>query len=193
MERQLSATMTKADGGGPSRRFNVVASTGALDRDRDRISPGAWDLLGYRRNPAVFANHDHQSLPVARALDPRIEDGRLVTTIEFPPPGISAAADEVHDLVASGFLRGVSVGFKPSGGTPNLHGGLDYDKAELLEISLVGIPSNPESLVVGPAKALATKALAARIKGGGNPTGYGATTGPEHARGTGDPTRDPCG
>jgi len=191
----VRATINKLDShAGSGRRFAVTASTGTLDRDQDRIPPDAWDLTHYRQNPVVFANHQSQSLPVGRALNPRIDNGRLVTTIEFPPAGVSAAADEVHDLVASGFLRGVSVGFKPVGpALLNEYGGRDYTRAELLEISLVGIPSNADSLVLGPAKGLALveqAALATVTRALKGPTGYGDAVGPDHSRGTGDPTRD---
>ena len=48
------------------RQVETIASTGALDREHDRILPTAWQLDTYRRNPVVLWSHDHRLPPIAR-------------------------------------------------------------------------------------------------------------------------------
>jgi HK97 family phage prohead protease len=129
-----------------------VASTEGLDRDRDTIRASGWKLDGFMRNPVILLGHDHAAPPVARAVDVDVRDGQLMVEIEFPPEGVYPAADMARSLVEQGFLRGASVGFKPLRSKPNDHGGKDYLEAELLEVSLVGIPSNPAALLAAKSR-----------------------------------------
>jgi hypothetical protein len=85
-------------------------------------------------------------------VDVDVRDGQLVVEIEFPPEGVYPAADTARTLVEQGFLRGASVGFNALRARPNDHGGKDYLEAELLEVSLVGIPSNPSALLAAKAR-----------------------------------------
>src|SRR5262249_37239225 len=118
---------------GGDRAFDVVCSTPDIDADSDRLFGTSWDLSRFRQNPVVLLGHNHGSLPVAQMENIRVEGGCLRGKIQFPPAGVSPRADEVHDLMAGGFVRGVSVGFRPKKSTPNAHGGVDYDSVELLE------------------------------------------------------------
>lgn len=130
------------------RRIRVIASTAREDREGDIIEVAGWDLSAFRRNPVVLFQHD-ASKPIGRCIDIGVLNGRLEATVEFPPSGTSELADEVHGLVRHGAVSAVSVGFLPRETTPNRNGwGLRITKAELLELSLVSIPANPDCLVV---------------------------------------------
>jgi HK97 family phage prohead protease len=130
-----------------ARTFRFVASTGTLDRDGDILDPDGWRLDAFRRNPVILVAHESRSLPVARAAYVGVVDGQLVLDVEFPPAGTTRVADEVFNLVREGFLRAVSVGFVPDDWEPLVGGGRRYTSMELLEVSLVPIPANPEALL----------------------------------------------
>ena len=90
-----------------------------------------------------------QNLPIARASRPWVEGGEVTTDVEFPPRGIHPQADQIHDLVAAGFLTDCSVGFRPGEYRDNAHGGKHFTRGhELFELSVVAIGSNRNASVV---------------------------------------------
>ena len=96
-----------------------------------------------------MASHDPtQPIGNAKAV---IRNGRVEALIDFAPAGISAKADEYCGLAKAGVLRAVSVGFDPIEFKPNKAGGLDYDKWELMELSLVAVPANPGARIIARA------------------------------------------
>ncbi len=134
-----------------ARRLTFKVSTGALDRDRDRIDPAGWDLTAYRKNPVILWAHNYNELPVAKAVDVGPWGGALLATAEFARHEF---AETVLDLYTNGFLNAVSVGFIPHEQVPNDEGGWNVGKAELLEFSCVPVPANSEALRVLSAKGI---------------------------------------
>ncbi len=156
--RKVVPVQVKAIG---DRQVETIASTASLDRENDRILASAWRLDAYRRSPVVLWGHDYSMPPVARSLNVRVVGDALRTVDEFPPRGIYPLADTVHDLVKAGFINAKSVGFRPLRWQPNDEGGRNYTDVELLESSYVGVPANPEALVVARSKGLDRARLAA--------------------------------
>ena len=131
------------------RQIMVVASDPTLDRTKDVMRPEGCILDNYHENNIVLANHDPtQPIGNAKAV---IRNGRVEALIDFAPAGISAKADEYCGLAKAGVLRAVSVGFDPIEFKPNKAGGLDYDKWELMELSLVAVPANPGARIIARA------------------------------------------
>lgn len=129
-------------------QFTVVVSTDGVDRDKDIIDPQGWRLANFKLNPIVLWQHRRDLPPIARATDIRVSGSRLIATMEFPPTGVSSLADEINGLMAAGFLHSASVGFLPIRSAYNTErDGLDILEAELLEFSIVNIPSNAEARV----------------------------------------------
>ena len=128
------------------RTFVATVSTGSMDRDGDCIDPKGWQLASYRHNPIVNWQHNMSLPPIARATDIRVQGGALVAKMEFPPPGISPLADEICGLVKAGFLHSTSVGFRAIRSTPNGIG-RNISEAELMEFSVVSIPSQVEARI----------------------------------------------
>lgn len=129
------------------RDIKFVISTGEQDRDSDIIDVNGWDLDNYKKNPVVLWAHDYWSPPVARATEVGVEDDRLVAIDRFTPKEISPFGHMVYQMVAAKFLRATSVGFKPKQYVWNdEHKGYDFHEQELLEHSIVPVPSNPEAL-----------------------------------------------
>jgi len=130
----------------PTRQRTFIISTGKVDRDNDVVSVAGWNLTNYLKNPVVLWAHDYDSLPLARAVDVRIEGANLVATAEFADHEM---ANTVLRLIDGGFLRATSVGFRPESFTPNSERrGIDFKTQELLEFSIVPVPSNPDALIM---------------------------------------------
>jgi len=141
--RQLGAVVTRAD----DRVIQVIASTSTPDRSGDAISADGWDLDAYRRNPVVLLQHDGE--PIGRATTVAVVGDQLLMTIQLLPEGVSEKADFVWRLIQEGAMNAVSVGFRPIAERYNSErGGVDYLEQELLEISIVSVPCNPEALIV---------------------------------------------
>ncbi len=133
-------------------------STEGVDRDNDTIRASGWKLASYRKNPVVLWAHDHKQLPVARCTDVRVEGDKLVAVAEFPGREIYEFGATVFDLLKNGFLRATSVGFKPLKCVTNhQRGGTDYEEQELVEFSIVNVPSNPMALATRGADSAAFK------------------------------------
>lgn len=134
------------------RQIKFVISTKAVDRMGDTVDPDGWDLSQYKKNPTVLFAHDSRSLPIAKATDIRVEDGVLKSTAEFATRDMNEFADSVYKMYLGGFMRAVSVGFRPTDfkfaeDDDDRPYGIDFKKQELLEFSAVPIPANPEALI----------------------------------------------
>ena len=150
-------------------KFEVIASTGQEDRMGDVINPDGWELRNFRKNPVMLWAHDNFAPPIARATRVWLEDKKLKLKGEFAPTPV---AQEFRLLVEEGFLNAVSVGFIPlmedekgnidiegkmyrraeveemkSMEEKRFHGGLRFDKQELLEVSWVSVPALAQALV----------------------------------------------
>lgn len=118
--------------------FEVVITTENLDRYQEVISMNGWELEHYRSNPVVLWGHDHFTLPIGKATDLRVEEGKLIAKGQFAP---HAFAQEIRALYDAGIINATSVGFIEKEREGNL-----ITKAELLEFSFVSVPANPYAL-----------------------------------------------
>lgn len=139
-----------------SRTIDVVASTSKLDRDHDIIRPSAFveSLAAFRANPVCLACHQHRlssgSSPVIGSVIPdsiSIDDTKVVMTIRF---ATTALGEEYWQLYRDSHMRAVSIGFIAHEWTDEKDEQLGYirtyTKIELLELSAVPVPANPEAL-----------------------------------------------
>jgi len=138
--------------GDDPRARQIVISSAAVDRDSDSLAVEGWELANYRRNPVVQWAHDYKALPVARATKVWTEGGKLKAIDSFAPRDLYPFADTVLQMIDARFLNAASVGFRPLKfarieGDPERPGGVDFVRQELLEHSIVPVPSNPEALV----------------------------------------------
>lgn len=124
-------------------RITGYANTTQKDRSGDVIIPEAWTsgITNYLKNPIILAYHDHEQ-PIGVAEAVTIDGLGLKITAKISP-----AAEDVYDLIKDGVLRAFSVGFYIKDA--------EYDSAtdifiikdvELLEISVVSVPCNQDSL-----------------------------------------------
>jgi HK97 family phage prohead protease len=137
------------------RQIKFTISTDEIDRDGDTIMQSGWDLSNYIRNPVVLLNHKSADLPVAKCVGIGVKNGALKATIEFVPqvfPIIGEIAESVYQLCKNGFLNATSVGFRPLewDWASDDNNGVVFNKQELLEFSIVSVPSNPAALIEPP-------------------------------------------
>jgi HK97 family phage prohead protease len=121
-----------------------IASSDGVDRDGDIIKQDGWDLRNYKKNPVLMLMHNYQEFPIGKATDLKVEDGKLFFKAIFS--NSTQKAKEAYALVKEGILNCFSVGFIPREHDEN-HSNI-ITKAELLEISLVPVPANPEAVVM---------------------------------------------
>lgn len=145
MQKQTFVTVVQAQGDEPE----ITISTVALDRDNDVIVPEGVDLTAYRKNPVVgFQDFRADPLPIGATTRIEVDPGRGIKArwkwLENDP-----LAARVRNAFEQGVLRAASVGFLPTEWIDVREtGGRKYTKCQLLEWSLVGIPSNPEAVRV---------------------------------------------
>lgn len=130
--------------------ITFTASDDTLDRYDEVIEAKGWDLTNYRRNPVFQNSHKYGDVvfTLGKSLVTEIRGNALVQQIEFAV-AINPVARLAFDLYKGGFLNAVSVGFIPieweEGGGANKFR-RKFIKQELLELSAVSIPANPNAL-----------------------------------------------
>jgi HK97 family phage prohead protease len=128
----------------------AVASTGSLDRDGEVLDPMGWELENFKKAPRLLWSHKALDLPIGRVdtiyVDPKTGDLKFDATFAEKENDF---AKKVADLMRGGFLNTFSVGF-----IPKERNGDIYTKQELLEISVVNVPANPEARTLSLYKSL---------------------------------------
>lgn len=161
LHKQYVADSIKAVDG-EDRKVSFTISTGAIDRDRDTLKADGWKLDSYRKNPVVLWAHDSRSLPIAKAEAIRVQASALKATAEFVPAEDYPFAETVLRMLKGGFLRATSVGFIPLPDKYKFNeerAGFDFMEQELLEFSVVPVPSNPDALTDAKAAGIDTLPL----------------------------------
>ncbi len=125
----------------------VVGSTEVLDRAGDVIAQDGWDLKNFLKNPVILWGHNVRMdrPPIGKAIKVWMEGKssktkKLMFDIQFDLQDSFAA--EIYRKIKDGFVNTVSVGFIPLEREDNV-----FTKNELLELSFVPVPANPEALV----------------------------------------------
>lgn len=127
--------------------LTFVISNPGVDRDNDTIAMDGWNLKNYKKNPVVMWGHDYSLPPIGRSKRLSVKGEDLISVPEFVPKEIFPFAGMVKELVHGGWVKAASVGFVGETVAWNeKRGGFDFQKQELLEYSIVPIPSNPDAL-----------------------------------------------
>ena len=124
------------------RTFRGTASTTSVDRDRDRIL--GWDTEEFRRNPVLLLDHDHR-MPIGKVNEVVDHGNKLDVVFELLPAGVSHNADFAYEALRHGTLRGLSIGYIEGRTRKNDFGGIDYEKPQVIELSLTAVQANPDA------------------------------------------------
>jgi HK97 family phage prohead protease/HK97 family phage major capsid protein len=129
--------------------MEFILSDETPDRLDDVIMSDGWDFKDFKRNPIALFGH-RSDFPIGRWNNIRVENKGLRAQLEMAPEGTSPRIDEIRRLVDAGFLKAVSVGFKPieMEDREGTNWGSVYTKCELVECSVVAVPANPNALAV---------------------------------------------
>jgi hypothetical protein len=152
--------------GTPAPCLDFIASDETLDRYHEIIMASGWRLDHYRQNPVFQNAHQYGDVifTLGKALLTEVRNGRLYQRIEFATD-VNPMAKIAYGLYKGRFLNAVSVGFIPlkwedakessslAATKPPSEGGSSiprrrYLEQELLEVSAVGIPANPNALAL---------------------------------------------
>lgn len=128
-----------------------VISDESTDRQGEVIKQDGWDFKNYLANPVVLFGHDSYDLPIGKTVNIEVADGQTLATIEFAT-AIYEKAAIVFNMVKAGILNTVSVGF-----INRENEGDVLTKNELLEISVVPVPANPNAIVLAAKDGLISK------------------------------------
>lgn len=137
------------------RTVDVVMTTPVMDRDEEIVQPKAFEetIGNFKDNPIVLFNHKAFDEPPIGTVLPdsiSISEKAMEGTIQFRPKGRSKLADKVADAVEDGVLTKVSIGFKVKGIEEKQKGDRSIvviTKADLVELSVVSVPSNPQARI----------------------------------------------
>lgn len=145
--KSYTADSIKAEG---DRSYTFTISTGSIDRDKDTLAVDGWRVSNFLKSggPVLWA-HQSRDLPIGKAPWVKVQGGALKARVEFAPEEVYPFAETVRRLVDFGALKSTSVGFLPDfekAAWNEQRGGFDFKGQELLEFSIVPVPSNPEAL-----------------------------------------------
>ena len=145
-----------------SRTVEFVASDNSVDSYGTVIPVDKWDLTRFSNNGIIGYMHDVYGDSWTKSADPDdvigkgvafIEDEKLIVRITFEPADLNPRADKIFRKLQFGSLHAVSVGFRATkkGHMGDEERGEDpkvyyYAGQELLEVSVVNIPSNANAL-----------------------------------------------
>jgi hypothetical protein len=165
--------------------LDFISSTATLDRYHEIIEPAGWRLDSYRRNPVFQNAHNYGDIlfTLGKALITEVRTVPREAPNSLSSPGsqpstclyqriqfatdVNPIARIAYGLYKGRFLNAVSVGFVPlrwdePDGTNGTNGRAcprrRYLEQELLEVSAVAIPANPDALALGLKSGAVTKA-----------------------------------
>jgi HK97 family phage prohead protease len=130
--------------------IDFIASDATLDRTGEIILANGWRLENFRRNPVFQNAHNYGNIvfTLGRALLTEVREGRLFLRVLFATD-INPMARLAYDMYRRGFLNAVSVGFLPlrwENGNDHTSFRRRFLEQELLEVSAVAVPANPNAL-----------------------------------------------
>ena len=132
--------------GSKSLRIAGYANTISKDRSGDVVTAEAWakGVENFRKNPVMLYQHKHDC-PIGR-IDSIAVDKKGI----YVEGSVSEAAEKTHGvqtLIRDGALKSFSVGFRVKDGRYDRENdSMVITDVELLEISVVSVPCNQESL-----------------------------------------------
>lgn len=136
-------------------RLVAIASTAVEDRHGEVVEVEGWDLKNFKANPILLWAHDHSEIAIGKAKSIKVEKAGAGSQLIFEPVfhdktekarAIKALYEgwvDENGVTQEPVLNSFSVGFRPLDTDGN-----HYTKQELLEISAVNVPANPEARVI---------------------------------------------
>lgn len=162
----LVGTPMVGDDGVPLYRFRITSPT--IDRQGEIVETEGWEFTNYLKNPVVLNSHEYGDIQsiVGRCVGIERDGDSWVADLRFNATEYGTLA---RTLIDDGDLRAVSVGFRPmiidypqrqARGTSEADAidkatvnverdqrtAVRHMRKELLEISVVPVPANPDAI-----------------------------------------------
>jgi HK97 family phage prohead protease len=132
-----------------------VANANIVDRMQERLDPRGLITEDYMKNPQLLAHHSYYH-PIGQVdvIDVQDDGVHFSAWIGNPAKGpLTEMQKEIRSLVAQGILKTVSVGFIPHkikepvwNEAGDMTEGPVIEQWELLELSIVSVPANQDSI-----------------------------------------------
>ena len=153
----------------PPRTIRFVISDETSDRVGDIIKTSAWDFTEFEKNPQFLGFHNYADFPLGIPVKWFADQKAKKTYMDVYFPTVEELAtnpdqasetalkvDTVYNMYKIGMLNAVSVGFRAleseprndQAELPNWQRGNLILKAELLEVSAVPVPANPNATAI---------------------------------------------
>ena len=134
-------------------RVHAIVSSEAVDRDGDIIRASGWQLDNFRKHPVLVSSHNYGNLRsvIGEWESMEVKGKRLEGIARYYIGEGNDEADWGFKLAEKG-RAAYSVGFIPDRDkaipikSDDPFGGIEFNGQELLEVSHVAIPSNPQAL-----------------------------------------------
>lgn len=133
VQKSISLEMESAD----EQIVGGYISTHNRDRHGDIVEPRGCDTSKLQ---VLLESHNHDN-PVGRLIDVEQREGGVYARFKV-------IADDTWKKVKSGLFPAFSIGFIPKTAEPMKDGGWLYKAVEVIETSLVAVPSNRESQIL---------------------------------------------
>ena len=152
--RDAASTVEKVS----DRVRRVTVSDESVDRYNTTFAADGWETRNFVKNPVVLWSHRADALPLGKATV-STSGKRLVADVEFFTEELNPDAPRVLRMLDDGVLA-ISHRFDPIEEEYNAerergdwrdwaYPPIDYKRQELLEISVVTVPGNPNALPQG--------------------------------------------
>jgi hypothetical protein len=124
-----------------SKKFHAIFSSASEDRHGEIVYQD-FDLKAFKKNPVYLDSHQYDSIEhiIGKISPLSIKDGKLQGDIEFAT--MNPKGQLAEQMADAGFLNTSSIGFIPK----SFDDKGNILTSELLEISAVSVPANPEAL-----------------------------------------------
>ena len=133
---------------------SAIVSSESVDRDGDVIRAEGWSIDNFMRHPVLLSSHDYHSLrsQIGEWQSMEIRGTQMHGVARFFIGRGNDEADWAFELAKEKSLA-FSVGFIPDmekavplSKSDPMNGGMEFNGQELLEVSAVTVPSNPDAL-----------------------------------------------
>ena len=144
MQQRSSFTVTASPGA--DNRVTFTASTRSVDRHGTILEPAGCDAVAFMRNPVFLWAHRSENPEdvIGTVVSVEKTADKVIAVVDFDT---GKKAQQCLRRVKRGVLRAVSVGLRPiEVSEPDANGVVTIRKWELLELSLVAVPSNRDAL-----------------------------------------------
>lgn len=145
-KQYLHASIRSVEGAGDD-EFEVVVSSDTVDRHEEIVDQDGLDFSKWLTNAVFLWAHDYGCMPVAKGLEVKKSElnGQKVTVVrgQWAPADANPQAGYLKALWKGGFLNTTSIGFIELERQGNR-----ITKSEILEVSFVPVPANPQAVAL---------------------------------------------